>query len=363
MFAIKYRHSAPATRRLRPSRFGYIGPEVKGKQAEIRRILRSTGAQTKVTIGQPNDKYEQEADCVADKVMVMPDSKLQRQSANEEEEETLQTKPLAGQITPLIQRQEEPPEEEKELQAKSKTGEITAGTPNLESRINNLKGGGQPLDSSTRTFFEPRFGHDFSHVRVHTESSAADTAKSINARAFTLGNHVVMGSGEYHPNSRSGQRLLGHELTHVIQQSESRTKNKAQHRDSIKSKPMDMLGVDRLTRQPVASALHIQRQAGSSSPQCAMATRRAIFILYASGINTGNTYLRTGAMVELFNADTRLHRIRINPVGLFSNHSFTINPGGKVYLRVLSTSRVTGGSIIDRRGSGRRTYHDVMVCP
>ena len=68
MFAIKYKHSASAARRSRPFRFGYVGPEVKVQQAEIRRILRSTGAQAKHTIGQPNDKYEQEADRVAGQV-------------------------------------------------------------------------------------------------------------------------------------------------------------------------------------------------------------------------------------------------------------------------------------------------------
>ena len=169
MFAIKYKHSAPATRRSRPPRFGYLGPEVKAQQAEIHRILRSTGVQAKLTIGQPNDKYEQEADRVADQVMAMPDPKLQRQPDNEEEEETLQTKPLADQITPLVQRQEELTEEEV-LQTKTKPGETPAVTPSLESRINSLKGGGQPLDPASRTFFEPRFGHDFSHVRIHTDS-------------------------------------------------------------------------------------------------------------------------------------------------------------------------------------------------
>ena len=234
------------------------------QQAKVRHILRSPTFQPKLKIGQPNDKYEQEADRVADQVMAMPDPKLQRQPENEEEEGTLQTKPLADQITPLVQRQEEPPEEEEPaqakamsdqtpgiqcqggnnclqcekrtaqrqpveneedeepLQAKSKPGKTPAVTPSLESRINNLKGGGQPLDPATRAFFEPRFGHDFSHVRVHADSAAADTAKSINARAFTLGNHVAMGSGEYQPNLQSGQRLLGHELTHVVQQSKSK---------------------------------------------------------------------------------------------------------------------------------------------
>ncbi len=77
---------------------------------------------------------------------------------------------------------------------------------------------GQPLDTVTRGFMEQRFGHDFSQVRIHTDSKAADSAKSINARAYTLGQNIVFGSGQHAPHTLSGQRLLAHELTHVIQQ-------------------------------------------------------------------------------------------------------------------------------------------------
>jgi hypothetical protein len=216
-FASKEKRSAPTVRKARSYVHHPMGPAQQAQQAEIRRILRSTGAQAKLTIGQPNDKYEQEADRVADQVMAMPDPKLQRQPENEEE--TLKTKPLADQITTLVQRQEEPPEEEEEeLQAKSKHGETPAVTPNLESRINSLKGGGQPLDPATCTFFEPRFGRDFSHVRVHADSNASEAAKSVNSKAFTIGKDVVFGSGQYSPGSRMGRSLLAHELTHVVQQ-------------------------------------------------------------------------------------------------------------------------------------------------
>jgi len=190
-----------------------------GNQA-VQRLIKSGALQAKLKIGQPGDKYEQEADRVADTVMTMPHPRLQRQPENEEEEETVQTKPLADQITPLVQRQEEPPEEEEPVQAKFKDGESPAVTHSLESRINSLKGGGQPLDPATRSFFEPRFGRDFSQVRVHSDSADADVAKSINAKAFTVGNHVTMGAGEYQSKSQSGQRLLGHELTHIIQQNQ-----------------------------------------------------------------------------------------------------------------------------------------------
>jgi len=214
-FAVKEKRPAPAAIRRRPYVHAPLGLE---QRSRIGRILRSTGVQAKLTIGRPNDRYEQEADRVADKVMAIPDQSLQRQPENEEEEETLRTKSLAGQITPLVQRQEEAPEEEEPIQAKEKAGRTPGVTPNIESRIHSLKGGGQPLDSATRSFFESRFGTDFSHVRIHSDSVAEDAARSINARAYTFGRDIVFGNAEYAPHSIGGQRILAHELAHVVQQ-------------------------------------------------------------------------------------------------------------------------------------------------
>lgn len=91
-------------------------------------------------------------------------------------------------------------------------------TPQIEENINALKGSGQPLPESVRSFFEPRFGYDFGKVRVHSGEKAAEIARSVNAKAFTLGNDVVFGTGRYNSGTE-GRRLLAHELTHVIQQS------------------------------------------------------------------------------------------------------------------------------------------------
>lgn len=82
-----------------------------------------------------------------------------------------------------------------------------------------LSSPGQPLDAATRAFFEPRFGRDFSHVRVHADSEGASSAQAINARAYTTGRDLVFAPGEYSPSSRQGRTLLAHELTHVVQQS------------------------------------------------------------------------------------------------------------------------------------------------
>ena len=113
---------------------------------------------------------------------------VQRQEELEEEKEILQAKPLAEDITPLVQRQVEPEEEEEEeLQAKATSGRISEANPNLESDIQSLKGGGQPLSENDRAFFEPRFGSDFSQVRVHSDTRAAEAAQIVNARALTAG--------------------------------------------------------------------------------------------------------------------------------------------------------------------------------
>lgn len=86
-----------------------------------------------------------------------------------------------------------------------------------------LRLSGQPLDTGTRAYMEPRFGHDFSQVRVHTDAKAAESARTVNALAYTVGRDVVFGAGQYAPRSSIGQRLLAHELTHVVQQGQVAT--------------------------------------------------------------------------------------------------------------------------------------------
>jgi hypothetical protein len=81
-----------------------------------------------------------------------------------------------------------------------------------------LRSPGQPLDENTRLFMESRFGHDFSKVRVHTDSKAAESAESVNALAYTVGKNVVFNTGQYSPETNTGKQLLAHELTHTIQQ-------------------------------------------------------------------------------------------------------------------------------------------------
>ena len=155
-----------------------------------------TAIQTKLTIGQPNDRYEQEADRVAEQVMSMPEPQILRQVEPEEEDE-----------------------EEEPIQAKQTSGQTLQPSPVLQTQICALRGGGKPLPKFVRNFFEPRFGYDFSQVRVHSDAQAVESARALNARAYTVKQDVVFGAGQYAPNATAGAKLLAHELTHVIQQS------------------------------------------------------------------------------------------------------------------------------------------------
>jgi len=82
-----------------------------------------------------------------------------------------------------------------------------------------LRSPGQPLDGRTRAFFEPRFGHDFSRVRIHADRRAAESAQAVNAFAYTVGHHIFFAPDRFAPGTREGSRLLAHELTHTVQQS------------------------------------------------------------------------------------------------------------------------------------------------
>ena len=219
-FEKKSKMTTPPVRCSRTPVLPSFNPAAQIQRAQIRQVLRSPQLQAKLAIGQPNDKYEQEADCVADAVMRMPEPRVQRQEEPEEEEEMLQAKPISDLITPLVQRQVEPEEEEEEeyIQPKAKNSHSQKITPNLELRIQSLKGGGQPLPKSERAFFEPRFGYDFSQVQVHRDGPSAGLARSVSARAFTLGKDIIFGGRQYAPETSSGKKLLAHELTHVVQQ-------------------------------------------------------------------------------------------------------------------------------------------------
>jgi hypothetical protein len=161
--------------------------------------------QPKLTVNQPNDKYEQEADSMADRVMRMANS-------TQNENTFFKSTPL------IIQSKCQHCQEEEKLHRKESSGAEAQGSNELDSYVGSLGSSGQALPESSRQFYEPRFGQDFSNVRIHTDSVAAKSAQSINALAYTTGNNIVFNSGQYSPDSDGGKKLMAHELTHVVQQ-------------------------------------------------------------------------------------------------------------------------------------------------
>lgn len=204
-------------------------------------LMQNLGLQPKLTVGQPGDKYEQEADNVAGQVVEQINSPqaqqktLQREAMSEKEEE-LQMKPLADSI----QRQEMPEEEElqqkpladtvqreaiseeeEDLQMKPDVQRQAVGgdaSAQVESEISGARGQGQPLSDDVRGSMEGAFGTDFGGVRVHTDEQSNQLNTSLQSRAFTTGQDIFFKKDEFDPGSQDGQELLAHELTHVVQQ-------------------------------------------------------------------------------------------------------------------------------------------------
>ncbi len=211
----------------------------------------STTIQPKLTVGQPGDAYEKEADTMADAVVNNSSkpaiqnkeiSSIQRESlATPQEDEKLGTaeqrieKDKLVQEKPEIQRAKKPEEEENKgmlnkkkgneeeeepLQAKSNSNSTTASA-GLSQQIKTKSGKGKSLSTNIKSEMESSFGRDFSEVNIHTDSEAIEMNKELGAQAFTHGQDVYFNSGKYNPDSSEGKHLLAHELTHTIQQQEN----------------------------------------------------------------------------------------------------------------------------------------------
>jgi hypothetical protein len=233
--------------------------------------------QTKLKVNQPGDKFEQEADKTADKVIRMPappspEEKLQRLEENriqkvvtpdeevqkqEQEEDKIQTEEFFEEKVQKQEQEEEAiqtaqlPEEEvqkqvqeeetgqtaelSEEQVQKQEEELQNGPPdddrlqrkgdgapsvslNTQSAIRNKTTGGEPLSSDVRGFMEPRFSSDFSNVRIHSDPESAGLSTQLSARAFTYKNHIFFSQDQYQPGTSEGKKLLAHELTHTLQQ-------------------------------------------------------------------------------------------------------------------------------------------------
>lgn len=172
--------------------------------------------QRKLAIGETHDPLESEADRMADRVLRMTDPAAP--AATSSAPPTLQRK-CACQGTGSHCKECEEAERGKKLHRKT-TSAPTAASPHIAPPIVHevLHSPGRPLDSATRAFFEPRFGYDFSNVRVHTDRRASESADSVGALAYTVNHSVAFNAGSYAPHTAEGKRLLAHELAHVVQQ-------------------------------------------------------------------------------------------------------------------------------------------------
>jgi len=142
--------------------------------------------QTKLAINKPGDEYEQDADRIADQVMATPAHNF------------------VSNTPPRIQRF---------------AGQLTEQTEVAPASVDKaLASPGQPLEPSLQQDMERRFGYDFSRVRVHSDAVAEQSARDVNANAYTVGNNIVFSVGQFAPGTHKGRRLIAHELTHVVQQ-------------------------------------------------------------------------------------------------------------------------------------------------
>jgi hypothetical protein len=234
--------------------------------------------QAKLTVGQPNDKYEQEADAMADKVVqrwAMPD--VARPSGRDAQE--------TATITPFNINAAQRAcaacaKEDKDHIQRKESGEMTA-SPSVESRLSATKGGGNPLPESTRTHMESSIGADFSNVRIHTSGEAVQLSQDLSAHAFTHGSDVYFNSGKFAPDTDSGRHLLAHELTHTVQQGKLHTVNKLDRKPSKKTKKSTKV----ILKQPLA----VSQEGGLRCWAAALASWRMVTNLKPDIVNIHTT--------------------------------------------------------------------------
>lgn len=219
----------------------------------------SATIQPKLTVNTPGDIYEQEADRVADQVMRMPEPQQHRDCA-------------------WCQSQTEHLAQEKEHWQPKRTRDNESGdnvAPPIVDEV--LRSPGQPLDPATRDFMETRFGHDFSLVRVHTNAKAVESTRAVNAQAYTVGQDIAFGEGQYTPQTLQGRRLLAHELAHVVQQKGAsviwRQQDMSEEEEEDEEQHMAMLMRTSNQAFPDTTSL-VQNQASSAKEAGTIQTRR-----------------------------------------------------------------------------------------
>jgi hypothetical protein len=237
--------------------------------------------QKKLKTGTVGDKYEVEADHVADKVVnnnssgggllqskeevqqkaisetitsvqakdMKEEESVQKKSDKKEEEKPVQKKgkeeekPVQAKCADCEKEdnvQKKDKKEEKPVQKKEQNSENEIQNNKLEGKLDSSKGGGNGLDSKTKREMETGFGTDFSNVKIHTDASAVQMSQELGAHAFTNGNDVYFNNGKYNPDSKEGKHLLAHELTHTVQQTGGKQKSGTIQKLAIENHPEDL---------------------------------------------------------------------------------------------------------------------------
>lgn len=168
------------------------------------------------------------------------DKKLQRQPDKKEEDDKklMRAPEKKEEDEKKLQRQPEKKEEEKKVQ-KKEAGVNASSAGNVSNYVASLNGKGQAMSATDNHFFSSRIGYDFSNVRIHTDKEAAESAKAINARAYAVDNNIVFNEGQYNTESIEGKKLLAHELTHVVQNSNEKSSVKRQLPEPALAEPAE----------------------------------------------------------------------------------------------------------------------------
>lgn len=346
--------------------------------------------QKKLTTGTVGDKYEKEADNVADKVVNKPKTGGLLQSKSEE---TVQQKPLSETIS-KVQKQDlaqekslpkrdkeedkkvqkkSDKEEEKKVQKKSdkeedkkvqkkcadcesedkqvqkkehkeeekpvqaKLNESNSVNEGVESDLNSSKGSGNGMDAKTKQEMEAGFGADFSNVNIHTDSKAVQMSEQLGAQAFTHGNDVYFNKGKYNPDSKEGKHLLAHELTHTIQQTGSKTANNVQ-----KLSDPDCGSTKRLNLSGSCHNYQNTCYTETFVPSKSDALKIVIDVDYMEPVGSWIKEDFSAQVIKCgFLDDTNIGSKRLSPDNIPSTLEFTIasvTPGDKYFIRIYSRS-------------------------
>jgi hypothetical protein len=300
-----------------------------GNQA-MQALLRGGWVRPKLELGGVDDPEEREADEIADKVMRMPEGACCASCAagGSCEDETVRRK----------------------LEAAAASASRPTLPRGLEHQVRRLTAGGEMLSPSLRAFFEPRFGRDFSAVRVHADRPAGEAAQAIQARAFATGNDLVFGSGQYDPHGSEGRRLLAHELAHVAQHQHRTAAPVLQRQEAPQPAPAVPTPTPAPPIEPDAAAEMAEREGRPFDVAKGRVGQPAATVLFSNPVSPST---RDKQEFETFTISEILDRNAGDPV----RHGFDSAPPATAYAALMGGD--VGGAVVQQETfffSGRLSH-------